>query len=135
VENIDNVEHSLHPSGFSGTVPFYDTSFPILVERCTRISLFDVLSSLLEFLVTVIDSGSTQQLFSQIGIFITFILPTSLASLSLLYREALLCSCFLVDLYIAPLLSLRAVSTLCRCGDVVYIHRRGGNATIIQQPI
>ena len=48
VESIDNVEHSLHLPGFSAMVPLYDTSFPISVERCTRTTLSDVLSSSLE---------------------------------------------------------------------------------------
>jgi hypothetical protein len=36
VENIDNVEHSLHLPGFSAIVPLYDTSFPLSVQRYTR---------------------------------------------------------------------------------------------------
>ena len=45
-------------------VPLYDTSFPILVEQCTRTTLSDTLLSLLEFFVTVVGSGVHCSLFS-----------------------------------------------------------------------
>lgn len=40
VESIDNVEYNMHLPGFSVMVPLYDTSFPISVGWCTRMTLF-----------------------------------------------------------------------------------------------
>ena len=117
MESIDNVEHSLHLPGFSATVPLYDTSFPILVERCTRTTLFDILPSLLEFLVTVIGSGSTQRRFFSDRHFFSFRLANFSGTAKFVASRG-------PTVLLAYRRSIHSVSTLATCHiDIVQMWR------------
>lgn len=132
VESIDNVELQSASSRSQRKVPLYDTIFLISVGWCTCITLYDVLLSLLEFLVTGIGSGARNEISSNLYRFHSRRFHFSCAEsavwrcalLSLRHRRS-------YGVWSGCVLEQRRLCGSCGCNK----HPLQSNAAIIQRPV